>query len=72
MYAWYMDGLLTEAFSNSPGRFYAVVEMKIMLAILISRYEIMSIPGTAPKQTFVATTAIPDTKLKTLVKRREA
>jgi cytochrome P450 len=55
----------------SPGRFYAVNEMKVMLAIFISRYEIKAVPGTAPKQTFLATMAIPDTQLKTLVKRRE-
>lgn len=58
--------------NTSPGRFYAVDEMKIMLAILISRYEIKAVPGTAPKQTFVATMVIPDTQLKTLVKRRES
>ncbi|KAK2793981.1 hypothetical protein FQN52_000313 [Onygenales sp. PD_12] len=54
-----------------PGRFYAVNEMKLLLASMLIRYDMKLIPGTAPNQTFIATMAVPDTKLKILLKRRD-
>ncbi|KAK2808997.1 hypothetical protein FQN50_004271 [Emmonsiellopsis sp. PD_5] len=54
-----------------PGRFYAVNEMKLMLASMLIRYDMKLSPGTAPKQTFIATMAVPDTELKVLLKRRD-
>ncbi|KAK2770182.1 hypothetical protein FQN53_005692 [Emmonsiellopsis sp. PD_33] len=54
-----------------PGRFYAVNEMKLLLASMLIRYDMKLVPGTAPNQTFIATMAVPDTKLKILLKRRD-
>ncbi|PGH14610.1 hypothetical protein AJ79_02945 [Helicocarpus griseus UAMH5409] len=54
-----------------PGRFYAVDEMKLMLASMLLRYDMKLRPGTSPNQTYIATMAVPDTKLKVLLKRRD-
>ncbi|OAL42907.1 cytochrome P450 [Pyrenochaeta sp. DS3sAY3a] len=53
-----------------PGRFFAVHEMKIMFAIMILQYDIELAPGTRPKETYIATMAIPDTGLNVLFKSR--
>ncbi|USP79331.1 cytochrome P450 [Curvularia clavata] len=53
-----------------PGRFFAVHEMKIMFAILVLHYDIELAPGTKPKETYIATMAIPDTGLNVLFRSR--
>lgn len=55
---------------HSPGRFFAVTEMKLMFAELITRYDMKLAPGTGVNETFIATMAIPDTKLNILMKTR--
>ncbi|KAK5953726.1 hypothetical protein OHC33_004995 [Knufia fluminis] len=53
-----------------PGRFFAVTEMKLMFAELITRYDMKLAPGTGVNETFIATTLIPDTKLNIMMKAR--
>ncbi|KAF2768435.1 cytochrome P450 [Teratosphaeria nubilosa] len=55
-----------------PGRFFAVAEMKTILALMILRYDMKLIPGTAPKVRYFGTAPIPETQLPILVKRVEA
>ncbi|KAH9827353.1 Cytochrome-P450 [Teratosphaeria destructans] len=52
-----------------PGRFFAVAEMKTILALMILRYDMKLIPGTAPQVRYFGTAPIPETKLPILVKR---
>jgi cytochrome P450 len=54
---------------RSPGRFFAVNEMKLILSTLIMRYDIKLVPGTKPESIFIGTLCLPDTKLKVLLKR---
>jgi cytochrome P450 len=56
--------------SSSPGRFFAITEMMLMFAELITRYDMKLQPGTAPKVMYIATMAVPETKLPILFKRR--
>ncbi|KAF2180150.1 cytochrome P450, partial [Zopfia rhizophila CBS 207.26] len=51
-----------------PGRFFAVNEMKLIFANLLLRYDLKLIPGTAPARMFIGTMAIPETKLKVLMR----
>jgi hypothetical protein len=44
--------------------------MMLMFAELISRYDMKLEPGTAPKEIYIATMVIPETKLPILFKRR--
>ncbi|XP_014550037.1 hypothetical protein COCVIDRAFT_116738 [Bipolaris victoriae FI3] len=53
-----------------PGRFFATHEMKIMFASLILRYDVELVAGTKPKETYIATMAIPDTALNVMFKSR--
>lgn len=53
----------------SPGRVFAVNEMKLILSTLIMRYDIKLVPGTKPKPFFIGTLCLPDTKLEVLLKR---
>lgn len=55
---------------HSPGRFFAVTEMKLIFAKLIQRYDMSLRPGEAPKEMLIATMAIPETKLQILFKVR--
>lgn len=55
---------------NSPGRFLAVHEIKIMFARLLLRYDWKLARGTKPEPFFIATMCIPDTKLKVLFRQR--
>ncbi|OJJ01767.1 hypothetical protein ASPVEDRAFT_150556 [Aspergillus versicolor CBS 583.65] len=53
-----------------PGRYLAVHEMKLMFALLLLRYNIQLVPGTAPQPFFIGTMPIPDTKLEVLFTTR--
>lgn len=44
--------------------------MMLMFAELISRYDMELEPGTAPKEMYIATMVIPETKLPILFRRR--
>jgi len=53
-----------------PGRFFAATEMKLMLAILVSRYDVMLAPGTGPKAMRIGTMSLPDTALQVHFRER--
>lgn len=53
---------------RSPGRFFAVNEMKLIFADLLLRYDIKLAPGTAPRRTMFGNSFIPETKLKVLMR----
>jgi len=52
-----------------PGRFLAVMEMKLILATILLEYDIKLIPGTAPKERYFGTARIPDTDFRILMKK---
>ncbi|KAH7377423.1 cytochrome P450 [Cadophora sp. MPI-SDFR-AT-0126] len=54
-----------------PGRFFAVNEMKMILAHIIARYDFKLVPGNLPNVFYVGTMGIADTKLKILVRARQ-
>lgn len=41
-----------------------------MFAILLLRYDISLVPGTKPKELYIATMSIPDTTMEVLFKAR--
>jgi hypothetical protein len=45
--------------------------MKLMLAILLLKYDFRLVPGTKPEPFYIATMFIPDTKLKVHFRARE-
>ncbi|KAI7084689.1 hypothetical protein KC356_g6486 [Hortaea werneckii] len=51
-------------------RFFAATEMKLMLAILVSRYDVMLAPGTGPKPWRVGTMSLPDTELQVFFREK--
>ncbi|CAH0039587.1 unnamed protein product, partial [Clonostachys solani] len=54
-----------------PGRFFAVHEMKLIFCLLLLKYDIKLAPGDVPRGIFIATMAIPDTRLKVQFKARK-
>ncbi|KAF4626773.1 hypothetical protein G7Y89_g11385 [Cudoniella acicularis] len=54
-----------------PGRFFAVNEMKMILAHILPNYDLRLAFGTAPKETFLGTLGVPDSKLKVLMRARQ-
>lgn len=44
--------------------------MKLMFATMLLRYDWKLAPGTSPKTMYIATMAVPDTKLEVLFKAR--
>ncbi|KFA52536.1 hypothetical protein S40293_09957 [Stachybotrys chartarum IBT 40293] len=54
-----------------PGRFLASHEMKLMLALLLLKYDFQLVPGTKPEPFYIATMFIPDTKLKVHFRARK-
>ena len=54
----------------SPGRFLAVTEMKLILAVLILGYDLKLVPGSDLKLTYIGTSRIPDTQFPVLFKAR--
>ncbi|KAK3387830.1 cytochrome P450 [Podospora didyma] len=51
-----------------PGRFFAVNEMKLILALLLERYDIKLIPGTAPYRAVIGLLSLPESNLKILMR----
>jgi cytochrome P450 len=54
---------------SSPGRFFAVMELKLMLATILLDYDIKLIPGTAPKDVYFGIGRVPDTDFRILMKK---
>lgn len=58
--------------SACPGRFFAVAEMKSMLAHLVHDYDIQAeTPGVRPKDRLMGITNFPDPNAKVLLRRRK-
>jgi hypothetical protein len=51
-----------------PGRFFAVAEMKVVMAEVVRRYDVRLIPGTVPRRGVFGLATIPETKLKILMR----
>jgi len=54
----------------SPGRFFAVNEMKLMLAFMVLRYDIRTKDGKRPEDTEIGLFLVLDMKAEILFKRR--
>lgn len=54
----------------SPGRFFAVNEMKLMLAFTLLRYDVKTKDGKRPKEMKFHAFFIPDMNAEILFKRR--
>jgi cytochrome P450 len=56
-----------------PGRFFASMEIKIMLALILVNYDVSFIPGTTerPKNVFFTGGIVPDPKAQLVFKRRQ-
>ena len=56
---------------GSPGRFFAVNEIKLMLAFLLLRYDVKTVvDGVRPADMKFQITIIPDRKAKILFRKR--
>jgi len=53
---------------DSPGRFLAVAEMKLIVISLLLHYDLKLISGTTPKSLYFGTSRIPDLRLPILMK----
>lgn len=54
----------------SPGRFFAVTEMKLMLAFTLLRYDIQIKDGKRPADMHITNLIIPNQKAKILFRKR--
>ena len=62
---------LLSIYSYSPGRFFAVTELKIMMAHILLNYDIKFEDGTqSPENLWHATTITPDPNVKLLFRKR--
>jgi len=63
--------LFMELLTCSPGRFFAVHEVKMMLAFLLLRYDLRTVNGQRPKDLEFEARIIPDINCKLLVRKRK-
>ena len=54
-----------------PGRFFAAMELKLMLALVVMKYEV-KLDGPHPKNLWVGTACIPNPKGEVLFRKRAA
>lgn len=54
----------------SPGRFFAVGEMKMMMAYLLLNYDVKTVDGVRPKNIYMGGVVIPAPKAKLMFRRR--
>jgi cytochrome P450 len=55
---------------RSAGRFFAINEMKLMLAFTLLRYDIKTDDGRRPPDLHISYVTLPNTKAEVLFKRR--
>ena len=56
-----------------PGRFFAAAEIKVLMAYLITHYDMQIVPGTKkPGQVHYGLATLPDAEADILFKRRES
>lgn len=59
---------ITNKNHNSPGRFFSTDLMKLVLAIMVSRYDIKLPANTKPNKRYFGEHEIPDFNMRVLVK----
>lgn len=64
-------GIVANVPPCSPGRFFAVNEMKLLMTELLMRYDVKLIPGTKPKRVQLGLVLFPEQKLRILVRARK-
>jgi cytochrome P450 len=65
------DARLCEGKHACPGRIFAGQEIKAMLVHLLTKHEMRTeVEGVRPKDSFIGSMAIPDSKAKVLFRRR--
>lgn len=66
-----MPGNVSRKVSDkSPGRFFAVNELKLMLAFILLRYDVATKDGKLPETTKFMNFLLPDMKAEILFKKR--
>jgi len=71
MHAWYHRPLSGADSGFSPGRFFAVNEIKLMLAFTILRYDVKTVDGKIPTPTKFGAMVVPNRKASILYRKRE-
>jgi hypothetical protein len=61
---------LHELTNFSPGRFFAINEIKLMLAVTLLRYDVKLIDGERPADINITYMALPNMNAEILFKRR--
>jgi len=54
----------------SPGRFFAVAELKMMLGHILSTYDFKLAEGSHPKMSWLESKIIPDYSLRMMFRKR--
>ena len=54
-----------------PGRFFAAAELKLMLALIVMKYDV-KLEGPHPENSWVVTTCFPNPKGEVLFRKRAA
>ena len=54
-----------------PGRFFAVAELKLMVALILMKYDV-KLEGPHPEPVWVVTTSMPNRKVELLFRKRAA
>jgi len=70
MHAWYRQSLRDADGCFSPGRFFAVNEIKLMLAFTILRYDVKTVDGNQPPPTKFGAMVVPNRKASILYRKR--
>lgn len=55
---------------RSPGRFFATLEMKAIMALILTNYDVKFTEGFSPKETWIGPSRIPDRQAQVMFKRR--
>jgi hypothetical protein len=56
--------------NGSPGRFFAVTMLKLLLGFILCGYDVTTTDGSRPEDTTFMTFIIPDTKAELLFRKR--
>jgi len=55
---------------HSPGRFFAVAELKMMLGYILSTYDLKLAEGSHPKMQWFESKVVPDHSLRMMFRKR--
>jgi len=68
----FLGSCLIPTDAESPGRFLAVTELKLMVANILLNYDLKIVDGTKPKAFYFGTAKVPDLGYRILMKTRNA